>query len=101
FELLLRRVLTSGLVGSELSIVWHAGEPLALPIAHYAQLFERIDRVDGLSGRVRHSMQTNGIPLSDAWCDFIAAHHIGIGVSIDGPAFIHDAHRRDRQGRGT
>jgi uncharacterized protein len=39
--------------------------------------------------------------LSESWCDFIAEHGINIGVSLDGPAFLHDAHRKDRQGRGT
>ena len=43
----------------------------------------------------------DALTVSDRWCDFIAEHDIHVGVSIDGPAFIHDLHRKDRQGHGT
>ncbi len=97
----LRKVFASGLVGDELSVVWHAGEPLAVPLSHYASLFGVIDEFATRPPRLRHSIQTNGMPITDEWCNFIAAHDIHIGVSIDGPAFLHDRHRKDRQGRGT
>jgi uncharacterized protein len=51
--------------------------------------------------RLRQSIQTNGMLLTQAWCDFIHEYAINLGVSIDGPAFLHDQHRRDRRGRGT
>src|SRR5690606_25267470 len=35
------------------------------------------------------------------WCRYFREHRIDVGVSIDGPAFLHDRHRRTRQGRGT
>lgn len=34
-------------------------------------------------------------------CELFRNHHVGIGVSIDGPRHLHDAHRRTRSGRGT
>ena len=97
----LRKVFASGLTREELSIVWHAGEPLAVPISHYATLLDVIDEFPTRPARLRHSIQTNGMLITDEWCKFIAANDIHIGVSIDGPAFLHDRHRKDRQGRGT
>jgi uncharacterized protein len=94
------RLVSAGVIGSDLSIVWHAGEPLTLPPSYYREVF------DGLSSRgysvsIRHSFQTNGMLVNDEWCDFFDEWRVKVGVSVDGPAFIHDAHRKDRAGRGT
>ena len=50
---------------------------------------------------VVHSFQTNGMLISDAWCDLFERWDAKIGVSIDGPRAIHDAKRVTRAGRGT
>lgn len=97
----LKKVFASGLVGEELSIVWHAGEPLALPVSFYQQAFQAIERLSVSGKKINHSIQTNGMLVNDRWCELIKAHQIKIGVSIDGPAFIHDAHRKTRSGMGT
>lgn len=101
FRELLSKVLASGLMVEPLSIVWHAGEPLALPVSYYAELFGVIDELGLARNRLRHSIQTNGTLLNDAWCNFIHEERINVGVSLDGPAFLNDRHRRDRRGRGT
>ncbi len=97
----LRNAFASGLVGKELSIVWHAGEPMVLPVPFYEQAFAVIDRLSPPGQKINHSIQTNGMLIDDQWCRFIKAHQIRMGVSIDGPDFIHDAHRKTRRGRGT
>jgi uncharacterized protein len=88
-------------VGETLSIVWHAGEPMTLPVPYFSNLFSAIRELGIEARRIRHSIQTNGMLITPAWCDFISEHAINIGVSIDGPAFIHDRHRKDRLGKGT
>src|SRR5262249_19507062 len=35
------------------------------------------------------------------WCEFFKEHRIRVGVSVDGPQFIHDAFRKNRRGEGT
>jgi uncharacterized protein len=50
---------------------------------------------------VTHSIQSNGVLIDDAWCDFFKRQNIRLGLSIDGPAEIHDAFRRTRSGKGT
>jgi uncharacterized protein len=50
---------------------------------------------------VLQSFQTNATLLDAGWCAFLRRPHIHLGVSVDGPDFLHDRHRRTRQGRGT
>ncbi|HEY5813034.1 MAG TPA: cyclophane-forming radical SAM/SPASM peptide maturase GrrM/OscB [Terrimicrobiaceae bacterium] len=97
----IHKTYAADLVRGELTIVWHAGEPLALPIGWYTEALEIIARAAPSSATVVHSIQSNGTLLNQAWCDFIKRHNIHIGLSIDGPAFLHDLHRKSRRGEGS
>ena len=98
----LDRVLESPYLDGPFTLLWHAGEPLSLPPAFYDIASERISAALERHGLprdlVRQSLQTNGINLNEAWCDCFERHGIHVGVSLDGPAFLHDAHRRTRSG---
>jgi len=95
-----RRLREDCLVGDELSVVWHSGEPLAVPVAWYAQAFAVLaDELIGI--RVQHALQTNATLIDGRWCDFFRRHQVQVGVSVDGPAFLHDLHRRTRRGGAT
>ena len=96
-----RRLREDGLLGATLGVVWHAGEPLAMPVAFYADAIAAIDAEIGAQCRVSHAIQTNAMLIDDAWCALFKAHAIRVGVSIDGPAELHDRHRRTRRGKGT
>jgi uncharacterized protein len=98
---LFSQVFASGWVEDTLSVVWHAGEPLVLPIRFYREAFRTIDRLKPTDLAVIHSFQTNGTLVDDAWCDFFAEEHVNLGVSIDGPQRFHDRNRKTRSGRGT
>lgn len=91
----------SPFVPEEITFVWHASEPLVLPIRFYEQAF-RLQQQWNINGvRVTNSFQTNAMLITQAWCDFFKENNMHIGVSIDGPQFIHDANRVDRAGKGT
>ena len=94
------QVMASGLPGPELSLVWHAGEPMAVARDWYQAAFETVARHAG-ERRVQHHFQTNAVLIDAAWCAFFQRHGVRVGVSVDGPAALHDAHRRTRDGRGT
>jgi uncharacterized protein len=95
-----RRLREDCLVGEELSVVWHAGEPLAVPVAWYEQAFAVLaDELGGI--RVQHALQTNATLIDGHWCDFFRRHQVQVGVSVDGPAVLHDRHRRTRRGGAT
>lgn len=98
---LFSQVFASGWADEELSVVWHAGEPMVLPVAFYRRAFALIDGLKPPAVGVRHSFQTNGTLLDDSWAEFITEAKINIGVSIDGPQRLHDLNRVTRSGRGT
>jgi uncharacterized protein len=95
------RLFDDGLVPARLTVVWHAGEPLTLPVAYYEEAFATIAEVFGSATQVCHAVQTNATLIDDDWCALFVRHAVRVGVSIDGPADLHDAHRRTRGGRGT
>jgi uncharacterized protein len=98
---LFSQVFASGWLGDGLSVVWHAGEPMVLPIAFYQDAFRLIDRLKPAELLVAHSFQTNGTLIDEAWCAFFADERVNVGVSIDGPRQFHDRNRLTRAGRGT
>ena len=98
---LFSQVFASGWVGDNLAVVWHAGEPMVLPIDFYRNAFRMIDRLKPAGVEVAHSFQSNGTLIDEAWCAFFAEERIGVGVSIDGPKQFHDRYRLTRAGRGT
>jgi uncharacterized protein len=104
-EPIFRRIFESPFVGDAFTVCWHAGEPLAVPIAFYEEAFARIDaasrRYNAQGAQITQSLQTNAVPINQAWCDLFLRHDVQVGVSIDGPDFIHDAHRTTRSGGGS
>ena len=98
---LFSQVFASGWAKEGLSVVWHAGEPLVLPVAFYRRAFALIDELKPAGLSVTHSFQTNGTLIDDTWCDFFGEANVSVGVSIDGPQRLHDKNRVTRSGRGT
>lgn len=82
-----------------LSVVLHGGEPLLLGIGATERLIE------GLKSTLRADaglhIQTNGVLLTDEFIDLFDRYDVGISISLDGPAELHDRNRRDRQGEGS
>jgi uncharacterized protein len=95
------RVFGSEVLGTSLQVVWHAGEPLVLPVEFYRQAFRLARQKMPEWLELQHKIQTNGMLIDEAWCDLFRRWHVSIGVSIDGPAPLHDACRRTRRGQGT
>jgi uncharacterized protein len=98
---ILRRTFESSVVGDHFTVVWHAGEPFVLPIAFYRDALDIIARYNWRDVAVSQSFQTNGTLITPEWCGFIRERQLRIGVSVDGPEFLHDRHRKTRGGRGT
>jgi uncharacterized protein len=98
---LFSQVFASGWAHDGLSVIWHAGEPMVLPIGFYRSAFRMIDALRPAGMGITHSFQTNGTLIDEPWCRFFAEEHINLGVSIDGPKRLHDRNRLSRSGRGT
>src|SRR6185437_12068561 len=82
-------------------IIWHSGEPLVVPIEFYDFAFRQFESVSGGRLAIEHWFQTNGTLISQKWCDFAQRWQIRIGVSVDGPEWLHNLHRVNKVGHGT
>jgi uncharacterized protein len=98
---LFEKIFASGWTRDGLTVIWHAGEPLVVPISFYERAFAAIEALRPATLKLRHSIQTNGMLITPAWCALFKKWDVGVGVSIDGPKHLHDAHRVTRTGRGT
>ena len=100
-EILFTKIFASGWTRAGLTVIWHAGEPLVVPVSFYETAFQTIEAMRPANLQLRHSIQTNGMLITREWCDLFKKWNVGVGVSIDGPKRLHDAHRVTRTGRGT
>ena len=100
-ELALRRAFECGLIRGRLEILWHSGEPLVVGREFYARATETIARLRPAPVEVVQFLQTNGMLIDERWCEVFRASGMYLGVSLDGPEDIHDAHRKTRSGAGT
>jgi uncharacterized protein len=96
-----RFVAGSGRLQERLTVLWHAGEPLAVPIPYYREAIARIRKHLPADLKLSFNFQTNAVGLKEEWCDFIKSEQIAIGVSVDGPEHVHDAMRVSKAGKGT
>ncbi len=80
---------------------WHGGEPTVLGLDYFRTIVT-LQRKHLPKGRqVFNGVQTNGLLLDEDWCRFFADEHFGVGLSLDGPAELHDDYRVTRGEEGT
>ena len=80
---------------------WQGGEPTLAGLDFYRRVIELQKKHARPGITIANSIQTNGVLLDESWCQFLAEHHWPVGISIDGPADIHDAYRHTRSGSGS
>ena len=83
-----------------ISFCWHGGEPLMAGLPFFEKAMELQKKYAG-DKVIENTLQTNGILVNDAWCNFFKENNFLIGLSLDGPEDIHDAFRRDCGGAPT
>jgi uncharacterized protein len=99
-ETYIRRLLAAQ-PNSEVNIAWQGGEPtlMRLPFFKRAVVLAEKYRMPGQS--ILHTIQTNGVLLTDDWARFLKEHGFLVGLSVDGPREMHDAYRVAKGGQGT
>ncbi len=85
----------------EVTVAWQGGEPTLMGAAFFRRALEACERHRRPGQRLAHTIQTNGTLLTDELCTLFAEHHFLVGISIDGPAALHDVYRVDKKGRPT
>jgi uncharacterized protein len=80
---------------------WHGGEPTVLGLDYFRQIVELQRRHRPPGRRIANGIQTNGVLLDEEWARFFAAEQFSVGLSLDGPADLHDPYRVTRGGEPT
>ncbi len=87
---------------TEFSITLHGGEPLLWGIENFDRA---ADKCRAMGKRTRCAfnlaLTTNGVLIDEPWLDCFARNDMHVTLSIDGPAKIHEVHRRTFQGGPT
>ncbi|MDO5102038.1 MAG: anaerobic sulfatase maturase [Lautropia sp.] len=87
--------------GPEVVFTWQGGEPTLMGLDFFRRVVA-LQRQHARPGqRVLNDLQTNGLLLDEDWCRFLKAHDFLVGISIDGPADLHDQLRHARNGKPT
>lgn len=86
--------------GGDVHFAWQGGEPTLLGVDFFRNAFALQQQYAG-GKTIHNAIQTNGVLLDDAWCEFLAKHKVLVGISIDGPRALHDAYRVDKGGNGS
>jgi len=85
----------------QVTVAWQGGEPTLMGLDFFRRSIELQKKYQRPGMQVENTFQTNGILLSDEWCQFFHDNNFLIGLSIDGPKSLHDHFRKDKSGVGT
>jgi uncharacterized protein len=84
-----------------ISIAWQGGEPTLMGVDFFRRVMA-VERKYVTPGMLlENTIQTNGILIDEEWCRFLQENRFLVGLSLDGPAHLHDAYRRDKGGGPT
>ena len=78
----------------QVTFAFQGGEPTLAGLGFFRDFTSYVDtrRADQ---HVSYALQTNGYTLDAEWADFLADHNFLVGISVDGPAKLHDVLRPD------
>lgn len=93
-EIVIREYIEANDV-EDVTFNWHGGEPLILGIDFYRKALE-LEKKYGEGKRVHNTIQTNGTLVNRDWAKFFRDNEFLVGISLDGPADIHDRYRKDK-----
>ena len=87
--------------GEEARFSWHGGEPTLLGVEYFRAIVALQKKHAPPGVPVFNALVTNGALLDEEWGRFLAEEGWAVGLSLDGPADLHDAYRVGKGGRPT
>jgi uncharacterized protein len=100
-ETYLRQLIEAHTGAPEVVVAWQGGEPTMMGLGFFRRSVELAEALKQPGQQITYTIQTNGTLLDDEWGAFFAEHGFLVGLSIDGPAEIHDTYRVDKGGKGS
>jgi uncharacterized protein len=87
--------------GDEVVFSWQGGEPTIMGLPFFEKVVALQRRLARPGQRIENDLQTNGVLLDETWVAFLKHHGFHVGLSIDGPQWLHDKYRVTKSGRPT
>ena len=102
-EAVLERLITSYMATPQPQYVfgWQGGEPTLMGVDFYRKATELQQACGQHGATVANGMQTNGTLLTDDMAAHFARYNFLVGISLDGPAELHDRYRCAHDGSPT
>ena len=82
------------------TFAWQGGEPTLLGVDFFRKVIA-LQKRHGGGKQIINAFQTNGVLLDDQWGEFLSENAFLVGISIDGPAQLHDRYRVSKGGQPT
>ncbi len=100
---ILKRIVSSYLETQQSHYVftWQGGEPTLMGIDFFKQAVKHQQEYAAPGSTVANGLQTNALLIDDKFAEFFARHHFLLGVSLDGPAYLHDHYRKHKNGTAS
>ncbi|MHA1150231.1 MAG: anaerobic sulfatase maturase [Promethearchaeota archaeon] len=80
---------------------WQGGEPTLVGLDFFKGVVD-LQQKYGLTGQIiGNALQTNGLLIDDEWGQFLNKYKFLVGLSLDGPKYIHDRYRKSIGGKSV
>ncbi len=100
---ILKRLVSSYMktLQTQYTFTWQGGEPTLMGVDFFKKAVKLQQELWTPGTNVNNGIQTNALLIDDEFAEFLARYHFLVGVSLDGPAYIHDRFRKNKKKTGT
>ncbi|MEC9490906.1 MAG: anaerobic sulfatase maturase [Halanaerobiales bacterium] len=87
--------------GPKVNFGWQGGEPTLRGLDFFKKAVKLQNKYAPAGWKIENSIQTNAVLIDDQWAKFLKENSFLVGVSLDGPAELHNKYRKDKEGKAT
>jgi uncharacterized protein len=80
---------------------WQGGEPTLMGVDFFRKVVDVQRKHSRKGSLIVNTLQTNATLINDTFARHFSRYNFLVGVSLDGPSYIHDHHRTYKSGRGS
>jgi uncharacterized protein len=85
----------------EVSLNWQGGEPTLMGLDFFKHSVEYTEKYKKPGQKLLYTIQTNGTKIDNEWASFLKQNNFLVGLSLDGPKYLHDVYRLNKGGQGS
>lgn len=82
------------------NFIWQGGEPTLMGLPFFQQALE-FQEYYNRGQKIGNALQTNGVLIDSDWAVFLKKNNFLVGLSLDGPAHIHNRYRLDKANKSS